>query len=421
MMEAYYPGLTDDVQDSLVSHYEFENDVADSAGTNDGTDNTSAGFVNGIRGEAKDFDGTDDRVELPDLGLSSSSSFSLSGWWYHDTAKDAYLLGRFDGTDDQLDIITFTSSDTLQFDVGHAGGNRLQPSTTGITSGQWYHTVAVFDSFGPTAKIYLNGSLEASVTGTVDNFATGDGPWIGARSDSNGFTDGQIDDVRIYSKALSPAEVRQLYNWGRGVDFSGNENNGDVRGASAGNGVLGETAFSFDGSDDYVDLGDDSVFDFNNTKLTISAWINTSSSSDQTILTKYESTNDNGYEYRIDENSGWKMRFLTADGTTQDNVYGNTDVNDGSWHHVAVTYDNSSNDVQHYFDGRADGSGTVGQGISTNNIAAGIGKQVDNDTDHFNGLMSDVRVYKRILSPSEISYLYEVGQQGSIRFGGKVL
>ena len=205
--------------DSGVSRYPFDGDVNDSWGSNDGTDNTSAGFVDGVFGQAKDFNGTDDRVELPDLGLNSSQSFTFSAWTNMDSGDSSIhgIVSRYDGSDDiiQFQIDARNDPNVVHWRAGHAGSNEISiTSNVNDPYESWIHIVGVYDSTGPTLRLYENGSLTAESTGTVDDFDTADGPWIGAQSDGSKYFNGAIDDVRIYDKALSPTEVEQLYSKG---------------------------------------------------------------------------------------------------------------------------------------------------------------------------------------------------------------
>lgn len=81
--------------------------------------------------------------------------------------------------------------------------------------GTWVHLCGVFD--GTTYQLYRNGTLAATTTDATAPQANVDATWaIGARApQQNSSVDDQIqadiDDVRIYGRALSPAEVQALY------------------------------------------------------------------------------------------------------------------------------------------------------------------------------------------------------------------
>jgi hypothetical protein len=85
------------------------------------------------------------------------------------------------------------------------------PSLTNILDGSWHHVVFVLNN-GSCAS-YKDGAPGASGTYSVgDGFANSGSPLL--ISQINGGTNAAYDDVRIYNRALSPAEVKQLYNLG---------------------------------------------------------------------------------------------------------------------------------------------------------------------------------------------------------------
>jgi large repetitive protein len=77
--------------------------------------------------------------------------------------------------------------------------------------GVWYHAMCVFD--GSTMRLYVNGVLQADAVSYPSGLAVGTSPMkIGVfYTDNNLPLDGGIDDVRVYNRALSAAEVTQLY------------------------------------------------------------------------------------------------------------------------------------------------------------------------------------------------------------------
>jgi hypothetical protein len=85
-------------------------------------------------------------------------------------------------------------------------------SNTHVSLNTWYHVVGVYDG---AFLIYINGKLDNSVehTGTID---TNDSDLIlGGYYSTGNLIDGTLDDVRIYNRALSATEIKQLYNAGR--------------------------------------------------------------------------------------------------------------------------------------------------------------------------------------------------------------
>ncbi|MFA7676345.1 MAG: LamG-like jellyroll fold domain-containing protein, partial [Candidatus Shapirobacteria bacterium] len=89
-------------------------------------------------------------------------------------------------------------------------------STTPLSNffGKWTHFLVTYDKNASSNnfRIYINGKLDkqATATGTPTTAAAD----ILMGKYSNLYTTGQIDDVRIYNYALTPAQVKTLYNGG---------------------------------------------------------------------------------------------------------------------------------------------------------------------------------------------------------------
>ena len=98
--------------------------------------------------------------------------------------------------------------------------------------------------------------------------------------------------------------------------------------------------------------------------------------------------------------SGWSSPQYTI----------NANVNDGVFHHVAVAYDGVNSSV--YFDGTL--LDTRAFGIYTTDGTANIGARIL-PRDFFSGIIDEVSIYNRALSPSEIAAIYEAGSAGKCR------
>jgi hypothetical protein len=88
-------------------------------------------------------------------------------------------------------------------------------SLTAYPTDRWFNVVLTFS--GSTAAIYRDGSLNNSASTTVQPNASGHTLWIG-RYDftADRSMKGDIDDARMWNRALSATEVRQLWQIGRG-------------------------------------------------------------------------------------------------------------------------------------------------------------------------------------------------------------
>ena len=100
-----------------------------------------------------------------------------------------------------------------------------------INNGTWYHIIAVFDSVSGVHHVYLNGVDHSNSLGRLpfqqrSLFTAAN--WGQLERDSGEIFPGQIDDVRVYNRALSAAEISQLYHYGQSGglgDVSGNCSN----------------------------------------------------------------------------------------------------------------------------------------------------------------------------------------------------
>lgn len=197
-----------------------------------------------------------------------------------------------------------------------------------------------------------------------------------------------------------------------------------------------DRSIEFFGDDDYVDIIDSEVAgrDFkdigSNNDYTIAAWINTTAGTgnsnnwtpDQVIVelgSQGASATRVPFSFGISNNVvalGRTSNYLTTDEVEE----GTVTVNDGAWHHVAVVV--SGDTVDFYVDGALDVSRTFSTAtgdVSTNNrvvnLQVGIGATnfgVKNFND-FDGLIDDVRIYKRAISATEVSLLANGYQDGN--------
>jgi len=101
---------------------------------------------------------------------------------------------------------------TLYFHSKNPGGPLEVSSSSILDEGQWYHVAVTFDTSG--AKLYIDGSLDGTADGdySIPNdlspLYTTIGAWISNDNGPWSYFNGIIDEVRIYNRVLSEAEVR---------------------------------------------------------------------------------------------------------------------------------------------------------------------------------------------------------------------
>lgn len=158
------------------------------------------------------FDGVDDRILLGPCDITTGvGGLTLSLWAKADfvTGMDRTLIAKATGpnTADHVWSIAFVSGSGLRFRL-RGGGNTYAvtiPSSS-LFGGQWYHIVGVYD--GAEMRLYVNGSLMGSAPASGLIGVSPQAPSsIGALSTGLQPFSGWIDDVRIYDRALSDAEI----------------------------------------------------------------------------------------------------------------------------------------------------------------------------------------------------------------------
>ncbi len=206
---------------------------------------------------------------------------------------------------------------------------------------------------------------------------------------------------------------------GSAKDYSGNgfdgTNYGSIRGA---NGVFSTSSYSFGGSSDYVDVADTDKLDLVGGSLTVSAWIKTSSSERGGIVRKNNLSSWNPvYELEVNNNGNGKIRFLIQDNSGGVDFLSSQSVNDGKWHLVTGTYDESTEEARIYIDGSLDSSTTATIADADTSGALQIGRMAqaststtNSDTAYFDGKIDEVRIYNRSLSQDQINQLYFYGK-----------
>jgi len=159
------------------------------------------------------------------------------------------------------------------------------------------------------------------------------------------------------------------------------------------------SALSFDGTDDYVDLG---TGNFNLTdSLTVSAWVNVSSANSgyATIIGRGQYLYPFWLQLDIENKIRFGIRTTSANYLTTD-----TRLNTGQWYHLAATYQNGERII--YINGQPSKSDTLTGALYQKSGEKTLLGNTPNSTAYFNGTIDDVRIYNRALSAQEISDLY---------------
>ena len=342
-------------------------------------------------------------------------------------------------------------NDKLHFYI-RSNGTTLAFDTTFSTvatfdDGIWHHTVLTFDSTSGNVAIYIDNQVFHSfnrpfgnMSPVPDNVSV---PMSIGRQDESRVGrswqhfNGKIDDILIYNEFLSASKVDSLFKVGHigycpntytlssdtmfgcfdtiSLTLSGSDTLFDyylldtvskiyADGPISGTGsaltfkafnsskykVVTESNVSnslkFDGSNDYVAVDNTTGFPMGNASRTMECWMKTTASGKHRVMFDYgDRTKDNNRSsLQMDPNG--RIYFSGY----HNDLAGTSKMNDGKWHHAAVTYDGLT--LKLYVDGKLDNSKKISPlATSGNFFKIGVDNQIA--TEYFKGEIKKVRIW----------------------------
>jgi hypothetical protein len=217
---------------NLVALWQLDNNTDDSSGngrngTIEGAPTWSTPGRDGT-GACMRFGGDSDRITVDSFDVTGTG-ITLAAWINPVTFKnDARMISKSEGGSTNLHywamVLSGTGEDNLQFrlrtDVG-ATTSRASAEGTDVLANEWTHVAVAWDASDPVMRQYKNGveidsfNKAGSVVGTSEGVQIGIGNQsISALAQGPGNEvrpfDGLIDDVRVYDRGLSAAEIFQL-------------------------------------------------------------------------------------------------------------------------------------------------------------------------------------------------------------------
>lgn len=202
--------------DGLVAYYPLDevdsnNTVEDAAHGNDGTAVNDPDEVSGKVDGALDFNGTDQYVEVDD-SFGFPSTFTIALWVNPDTVDGSQR--QLINTNGDSNIVVAQEQTSGNFDAWIFDGSNLQAEVSGGNPAvdTWFHLTYVFSEDDDEGRFYVDGS-EVDTASWTDSLAGANSqPNIGSHPNAPRDFDGQIDELRIYDRALSVEEIGILAN-----------------------------------------------------------------------------------------------------------------------------------------------------------------------------------------------------------------
>src|SRR3989338_1198749 len=217
----------------LVGYWSFNEGTGSYAGDSSGNNNrgiltNGPTWVDGKRGKALSFDGVNDLVNISNPSSLNVANGSVSFWmktngvWGTDGTSGgdvASLIGRHDssGSCEGINILQTPATGVVTAQNKNVAGTCATVSsivsTGNLKDNNWHHVVYIFSqASGGTNYLYVDGKVDAS--GTNSTAWTFDGQNLLFGDSTDTFWEewqGKMDDVRVYNRALSAAEIQALY------------------------------------------------------------------------------------------------------------------------------------------------------------------------------------------------------------------
>jgi len=416
-------------------------------------------------GQGLKFDGVDAHIALSspsaldDIETQGGGGMTISAWInaasYGDSTVGS-IVGTTSGSSGNWRLYLDGANTRVRFSKDYDTTDLSCVTTAGFFPSSyfnsWRHIVLTWDggSAYSGCKIYINAT-DSSGTGidgaTTKNLDAALNKFIGGLGTGNSFN-GQIDEVRIYNRALSAQEIKTLYNQGASkfnasptskltsglvgywtmdgkdinwsantmTDKSGNANTGAITNMSTTTspviGKLGQ-ALKFDGVNDYVQIyttgGAPSGLIFQTAPFSVSFWIKSPNNSDW--HSDFLISSRRNYGYTFQHRSDGSLRWLLNDAGGIDYIDA-SGVLDDTWHHVVGLRDGTN--VRMYVDSVEKTPVTDnGRDVYDESTPPALRFGVDGASipaSFHGGLIDDVRIYNRALSQSEIKQLYNMGR-----------
>ncbi len=414
---------------------------------------TSTAQIPGKIGSALRFDGGDDYAFANDSdSLDTPDGLTVSAWVYDSNdGTQNHTLNKDDGSSNRNWIIRRQSDTTGNYHLWNSAGTLRQfvPANSWKIN-EWFHIVYTVSVSGSTItlQVFINGVSVGTDSFSGTAIRTGTAPVMMSKNTVAGTSEKaqRLDDVRIYNRALTAAEAKQIYNEGAGTkvnvsttndtsldqglisywSFNGPDvsdyvydriggNNGYFVGTATSTakaiGKVGQ-AFNFNGSSDSIEIAHNAN-QLPTDGLSFSVWMKADShggNSRGRLIDKSTGTQAQGGFTLFTTNSGGDGQIGFAINNSSAIQSGSGSYALGQWVHVAATATAAGASII-YINGVQTTSGNTAalSGLTTTN-ALSIGKRSAASDRYFDGILDEVRMYNRVLTAAEVKQLYNAGR-----------
>lgn len=158
------------------------------------------------------FNGSSDYISFPNTMFSSGNPFTISLWVkLNSLAASSIFVSQGKSVDGSYQFIGYILA-TGKFSCSVDGSGTYASSNSAPVTDRWYHLAMRYQTTSPITTIFVDGVQQTTtasgsfLSGSGHVFRIGRSEYLGGGSYTNGF----IDDVRIYNRALSAQEIAYL-------------------------------------------------------------------------------------------------------------------------------------------------------------------------------------------------------------------
>ena len=416
----------------LAAYYPFSGNANDISGNGNNGTVTEASLTTdrfGNANSAYSFNGTTDYITVPNSStLQITGAITISAWIKTSgTADYAAILCKSTASAPRTGYLMYLDdyqkAATLLLNNSDADLQRHMAVRTvgGVSDDQWHHILTVYDQ--SKIKTYIDGIFQEEADYALGMVSNNMPLLIGKDQIINRYFTGDIDDIRIYNRALNATEQESLYHEGNVYlsttlsayypfngntkDESGNGNHGVVMNAKLTTDRFNNpnSAYSFDGTDDYIAVAHSSSLNITG-DITLCAWIKTNTSVNHVgIIAKTDISDPrSGYLMYLDADKLGSTLLMNSSLGKNGAVKSKTALNDGKWHHIVTTYTN--NVMSMFVDGVLNNQIDYTFGINSNSQILTIGRDPYSSSRDFTGSIDDISIYSRALNNNEVQTLY---------------
>lgn len=198
----------------------------DATGNNNNGTITGATWSSGKFGNALSFDGVDDFVVIPDAATFRGNQNLTISLWVKPTSgasQQKFITKSWDGNFKDWELsINPTNRLVWESEISGSGYSETSP-TDSLLVPQWSHVAAVLNKTGDSLTLYVNGvqvvqdtTFGANSDGTHASTINVGRRYYSGVGTNTAYFPGEVDDIRIYNRALSAPEIASIYNGGGG-------------------------------------------------------------------------------------------------------------------------------------------------------------------------------------------------------------